>query len=80
MDLEKFEQIKKTHLNHWAESLEAGDRCKATIRHKTDGSKNRHNVEIIVVSNIQSELRIIGWDKHKPERTFSIPYNGLYEL
>ena len=76
MNNKEFERIKKKHVNHWAEELEPGDMCKATIRHKTDGSKNRKNVEIFVVSNFHSENRISGWDK-STDRTFSINYNEL---
>lgn len=25
-------------IKHWAEGLQVGDRCKATIRHKKDGT------------------------------------------
>ena len=72
MDLNKFHNEK--YISHWAEELQIGDRCRATIRHKTDGSKNLHNVEIIVVENFQSEKKIVGYfNKHKKQ----IPYNEL---
>ena len=35
---------------HWAERLKSGDKVKATLRHQTDGSKNKFNVEVIVIS------------------------------
>lgn len=35
---------------HWATKLEVGDRFKATLRHKTDGTQNKHNVDCIVIS------------------------------
>jgi hypothetical protein len=76
MDLEKF---KEKYVSHWAEELEPGDICKATIRHKTDGSKNRQNVKIFVVSNFHNESRISGWDR-KTNRTFSINYNELTKI
>ena len=74
MDLEKFKEIEKKYVSHWAERLEPGDRCKATIRHKTDGSKNRHNVEIIVIENLHSEEKIVGYFK---KRKYQISYNEL---
>lgn len=77
MDLLEYENIRKNHVQHWAEKLEAGDRCKATIRHKTDGSKNRHNVDIVVIENLFSERRIIGYFD---ETTEVIPYNELTKV
>ena len=74
MDLLEYEKIRRNHVKHLAETLEAGDRCKVTIRHKTDGSKNRHNVDIVVIENLFSERRIIGYFD---EITESIPYNEL---
>jgi len=68
MDLERFKQ---RHVQHWAENLEVGDKCKATIRHKTDGSKNRHNVEVIVIENKDEHSSILAWDGIKE---VSIPY------
>lgn len=62
--------------SNWGENLEPGDKCLATIRHKTDGSKNRHNVEIIVIDNFQSLSYITAWDRKK-KRKFKIPYNEL---
>lgn len=75
MDLNKFYNEK--YISHWAEELESGDRCLATIRHKTDGSKNRHNVEIIVVENLQSEKKIVGYFKKRKKH---IPYNELSKM
>ena len=77
MDLDKFYNEK--YVSHWAEKLKIGDRCKATIRHKTDGSKNLHNVVIIVVENLQSEKKIVGYFKKRKKK---IPYNELskYEV
>ena len=77
MYLLEYEKIRRNHVQHWAETLEAGDRCKATIRHKTDGSKNRHNVDIVVIENLLSERRIIGYFD---EITESIPYNELTKV
>jgi len=74
MNLEKFKEIEEKYVNHWAERLEPGDRCKATIRHKTDGSKNLHNVEIIVVENLHSEEKIVGYFKKRKKQ---IQYNEL---
>ena len=74
MDLIKFNQINHKHISHWAEELEEGDRCLATIRHKTDGSKNLHNVEVIIIENLHSERIIVGYYNNKK---YKIPYNEL---
>ena len=75
MDLEKF--YKEKYVSHWAEGLEIGDKCLATIRHKTDGSKNLHNVEVIVIENNKEKKEIVGWF---PEVKATIPYNELKKL
>jgi len=75
MDLEKYNSQKYT--GHWAEELEAGDRCKATIRHKTDGGKNRHNVELIVIENNNNTKQITAWDG---ENQITIDYNELTKI
>jgi hypothetical protein len=75
MDLEKFYNEK--YISHWAEELELGDRCLATIRHKTDGSKNRNNIEIVVGGNDTDGKRISGWCNGEK---FIIPYNELSQL
>lgn len=62
---------------HWADALEIGDKCLATIRHKTDGSKNLHNVEVIVIENKKKDKEIVGWF---PEYKVRIPYNELSEI
>lgn len=72
MDLDKFYNEK--YISHWAEKLQVGDRCNATIRHKKDGSKNLHNAEIIVVENLQSEKKIVGYFNKRKKQ---IPYNEL---
>lgn len=46
-------------IKHWAQSLEVGDRCLATIRHKTDGSKNLINQSAIVVVNNKDDQHIL---------------------
>jgi hypothetical protein len=61
-------------INHWAEKLEMGDRCLATIRHKKGGEKNIHNAKVIVVSNNYSKKEIVGWFESKEVK---IPYNEL---
>ena len=58
MDLEKF--MNEKYPKHWAENLQIGDRCLATIRHETIGGLNRHNVLVIVIENIISENKIKG--------------------
>lgn len=75
MDLEKFHNGK--YISHWAEELEVGDKCLATIRHKTDGEKNLQNVEIIVVSNDIENKKVIGFFSLKKR---VIPYNDLAKI
>lgn len=58
MEFEKFYNEK--YVSHWAEELQLGDRCLATIRHKTIGELNRHNVPVIIIENITSENKIKG--------------------
>lgn len=58
MDLEKF--MNEKYVSHWAENLQLGDRCLATIRHATIGELNRHNVPVIVIENIIAEKKIKG--------------------
>jgi hypothetical protein len=75
MDLKEF--YKQKYVGHWAEELEVGDRCTATIRHKTDGSKNIIDATVIVVQNNKERKSIIGWlapNEHE------IPYNELGKL
>jgi hypothetical protein len=75
MNLEKFYNEKST--NHWAGDLQTGDRCLATIRHKTDGSKNKHNVEVIVIENHSGDSKIKGLFLGKQD---FINYNSLSEV
>ncbi len=63
--------------SHWAEKLEPADRCKATIRHKTEGFKNLINVDVIVVRNRKREKLIEGVHLNTP---YTIPYNELKEI
>ncbi len=72
MDLEKF--YKEKHVAHWAEELQIADRVTATIRHKTDGSKNIHGTDVILIKNLKKESKIIGWWNDKE---YEIPYNEL---
>lgn len=73
MDLEKFYNEKYT--SHWAEELEVADRCFATLRHSTDGTKNIHNAEVIVVCNNHKRKSITGL--YLGIQQFEIPYNEL---
>ena len=57
---------------HWAESLEMGDRCKATIRHQTDGTKNIHNADIIVIKHLDKAI-LAAFDGNE----VVVPYNEL---
>jgi hypothetical protein len=69
--------FQEKYIKHWAESLEIGDICLATIRHKTDGTKNLHNVKMIVIENNNRKQEIVGWTSdHKA----TVPYNDLKEL
>lgn len=77
MDLDEFQQIKEKYVSHWAEKLEAGDRCMATLRHSTDGSKNIHNADIIVVGNDVQRKSISG---QYLGQNFEIPYNELTQI
>ena len=66
--------INQKNINHWAEELVCGDRCKATIRHETDGSLNKINVDVIVIENIISQRKI----KAYFEEEVFINYNNLH--
>lgn len=72
MDIQKFYNDK--YPKHWAERLQVADRVLATLRHKTDGSRNVHNADVIVVENKPGESKIIGW---WDDRNYEIPYNEL---
>ena len=74
MDLNLFKELQGKTISHWAEHLQSGDRCIATIRHKTDGSKNIIGANVIVVENQKLVKHIIAF--YKSER-FLIPYNDL---
>lgn len=58
----------------WQHSLEVGDRCLATIRHATDGKQNRHNVEVIVISNNRRDWKILAYENGNE---IELPYNEL---
>lgn len=60
----------------WQHNLEVGDRCLATIRHETDGTQNRHNVEVIVIKNYRSDWKILAYENGNE---IHIPYNELKE-
>jgi hypothetical protein len=75
MDLDKFYNEK--YITHWAQELQTGDRCLATIRHKTDGSKNKHNVEVIVIENNIRDSKIMALFLGEQE---FIRYNELSEV
>jgi len=63
-------------IKHWANYLETGDRVNATIRHKTDGSKNMINVNCIVVENFNNESEINVYVQML-DKIFLVPYNEL---
>lgn len=61
-------------IKHWAESLQPADRVTGTIRHKTDGSLNRHNVEMIVIRVLPTTQKIIAFVDGD---SIPIPFNEL---
>lgn len=61
------------HIRHWAEELQQGDRVFATIRHKTDGSKNMINLAAIVIENNLDNTVLI-FANHQE---YIVPYNEL---
>lgn len=63
---------------HWADALEPGDTCLATIRHETDGSKNLVNIEVIIIDNDRAIKKIEAW--FKPGFKATIPYNELKQF
>lgn len=68
---------RKNIISNFAENLQIGDRCLANIRHKTDGSKNILNANVIVIENQKLVRHIIVSFKSSK---FLIPYNDLSEL
>lgn len=61
---------------HWAYSLQVGDRCQATIRHKTDGSKNLVDVPVIVAAVDRRRKFVIAiHDVKEPEA--QVPFMDL---
>jgi len=64
-------------ITHWAESLQVGDKCLATIRHKNDGTKNMHKVEVIIFENNINEQNVCAWF---PEFKVILPYNDLSKI
>ena len=60
---------------HPAESLKTDDKFTATLRHKTDGSKNIHSAEVIVVENHIQEKEIVGYYNNG---FVTVPYNEIY--
>ena len=63
--------------SHFAEKLQMGDRCIATIRHQTDGSKNIIGANVVVISNILKERIIRAYFNHAE---YNIPYYELTKL
>lgn len=59
---------------HWATTLEVGDRVTATLRHKTDGTKNKHNVPVIVISVDEDKKCINGYTQFGKKE---IPFDEL---
>ncbi|WP_278494909.1 hypothetical protein [Chryseobacterium arthrosphaerae] len=62
---------------HFAKKLKAGDTFIATIRHKTDGTKNLVNKKCTVVHNGGLEDSLIAKMDHGIVR---IPYNEINEI
>ena len=74
MDLNLFKELERKNVSHWAEELQPGDRCIATIRHQTDGSNNIHGANVIVIENNHKIKSIKGWFDSTEH---IIPYNEL---
>lgn len=62
---------------HFAKKLKEGDHFSATIRHKTDGSKNRINQKCTVVHNGELVDSLIA--KTAQGEIVRIPYNEISE-
>lgn len=62
---------------HWATTLKQGDKAIATIRHETDGSKNIHNAEVLILNNNSRRQMVMG--EHFGQY-YTIPYNDLTAL
>ena len=77
MDLNEYERIKSTHFKHWAERLKVGDICLATIRHQTDGTKNLHDVEVVVDENLKGENKI---NCYFGDVKATVKYNDLKQI
>jgi len=63
--------------SHFAEKLQIGDRCIATIRHQTDGSKNIIGANVVIISNRLKERVVKAYYDHTQ---YDIPYCELTEL
>jgi len=63
--------------SHFAEKLQIRDRCIATIRHQTDGSKNIIGANVVIISNSLKERSIKAYFNHTE---YNIPYYELTEL
>jgi len=74
MDFSREKEIELQMKSKFPNCLEIGDRCKATIRHKTDGSKNLINVDVIVCENNKEASFITVQYKNKK---YTVPYNEL---
>ncbi len=61
-------------IKHWAESLQPADRVIGTIRHKTDGTLSRHNVEMIVIRVMPTQGKILAW---VDDDIIPVPFNEL---
>ena len=71
-----LEELNKKYTPHFAANLQVGDRCIATIRHKSDGSKNIHNAHIIVIKNNIKQRTIKALFQSVK---YIIPYNELQD-
>ncbi len=65
------------NITHWAESLKSGDKCIGTIRHPKDGSKNRIDVDLTVVTNCKEVGMNSILAKDSDGLTFRVPFNEL---
>lgn len=66
-------------IKHWAESLQIGDRCLATIRHKTDGNMNLIKAAAIITDNSIATQEVYVWVEQR-KNPVKVPYNELTKI
>lgn len=78
-EIQKITDLKFKHssISHWAEGVNVGEKCVATIRHKTDGLKNKIDVIVSVLQNDIFNKKILA---NYENNEITIPYNELSEF